>query len=92
MFVVAQADASAEGVRWLDQSQLYGSKTGMQGEADVQLMIGKDNEPGHEGDRFISIVKNKTSGGPRCNPSLRHGKFEVTFDGERARFRSKSWT
>lgn len=91
VFVVAQADASAEGERYLDQSQLYGSKTGMQADSDVQLMIGKDNNPGFEDTRWISIVRNKTLGDAGTDPSLRHGKFEVEFDGERARFRSKTW-
>jgi Replicative DNA helicase len=91
VFVVAQADASAEGQRYLDQSQLYGSKTGMQADSDVQLMIGKDNNPGFENTRWISVVRNKTLGDAGTDPALRHGKFEVEFDGERARFRSRTW-
>jgi hypothetical protein len=91
VFVVAQADASAEGVRYLDQSQLYGSKTVMQADSDVQLMIGKDNNPGYEDMRYFSVVRNKTPGGPRTDPKMRHGKFECAFDGERARFESVTW-
>lgn len=91
VFLIAQADATAEGVRYLDQSQLYGSKTGMQAESDVQLMIGKDNNPGYDHVRYFSIARNKTPGGPRSDPALRHGKFEVEFDGERGRFNTISW-
>lgn len=86
VMAVAQADASAEGQMWLDQSQLYGSKTGMQGEADVLLMIGKDHTVDDE--RYISIAKNKTPGGPRCIKGLRHGRLTVGFDGDVGRFYS----
>jgi len=80
VFAVAQADASAEGAKWLDQSQLYGSKTGMQGEADVLLMIGRD--PMVDDERYFSIAKNKKPGGARTNRALRHGHLTVRFDGE----------
>lgn len=86
VMVVLQADASAEGQKWLNQSQIYGSKTGLQGEADAIIMIGKD--PGIEDKRFISIVKNKLPGGPRSVPSLRHGQFEVGFDELTGRYES----
>lgn len=86
VMAVAQADASAEGHKWLDQSQLYGSKTGMQGEADVLLMIGRDAMSDHE--RYISVAKNKTPGGPRTEKGLRHGRLTVGFDGDLGRFES----
>jgi len=81
-----QADASAEGVEWMDQSQLYGSKTGVQGEADVQLMIGSSHEPGRQLERYISVVKNKLPSSKETDPKLRHGKFTVDMDAERGRF------
>jgi hypothetical protein len=84
-----QADASAEGVEWMDQSQLYGSKTGVQGEADVQVMIGKSNEPGLQDERYISIVKNKIPGSKGTIPAMRHGRFIVDMDAERGRFKSR---
>lgn len=84
-----QADASAEGVEWMDQSQLYGSKTGVQGEADVQLMIGSTHEPGKQHERYISIVKNKLPGSKETIPTLRHGKFTVDLDAERGRFNGR---
>lgn len=86
---VWQADASAEGVEWMNQSQLYGSKTGVQGEADVQLMIGMSNEPGLAHERYISVVKNKTPGSAGTLPSMRHGRFIVDIDPERGRFLSR---
>jgi hypothetical protein len=90
VMAVAQADASAEGQKWLDQSQLYGSKTGMQGEADVLLMIGKD--PVVDDERYISIAKNKTPGGSRTDRNLRHGRLTVGFDGEVGQFNSIVYT
>lgn len=85
---VMQADASAEGKAWLDLSQLYGTKTGVQGEADVIIMVGHNGEPDT---RYISVAKNKLPGGPRTKAAERHGKFEVMFDGERARYESKTY-
>jgi hypothetical protein len=77
-----QADASAEGVEYLDQSQLFGSKTGVQGEADVQLMIGATPEPGRQLERYINIVKNKIPASAGTDPLWRHGKFVVDMDAE----------
>lgn len=88
VFALAQADASAEGQRTLNQSQLYGTKTGMVAESDVMVMIGKDNSPAYAEKRFLNVVRNKTPGGPRTKPNLRHGVFEVEFKGEVARFNS----
>jgi len=86
VLVVLQADATAEGQRYLNQSQIYGSKTGLQGEADAIIMIGKD--PSVEDKRYISIVKNKLPGGPRSVPAMRHGQFEVGFDETTGRYES----
>ncbi len=85
---ITQADASAEGERWLHQAQLYGSKTALQGEADILLMIGKTHDPGNEDRRFISVVKNKTGGDSGTDPALSHGRFQVGFDALRSRFQS----
>lgn len=91
VFAVMQADASAEGERYPDQSRLYGSKTGVQGEADLLLMIGRDLSPGMDESRFFNVAKNKLPGGPRSDPKMRHAKFECKFDGERGRFESISF-
>lgn len=85
---ILQADAAAEGEKWPDQSRLYGSKTGLQAESDVLVMIGKTNNPAESDRRYMGVVRNKLPGGPRSKPNLRHGQFEVKFDGERARFSS----
>ena len=63
-------------------SQLHMSKTGIQGEADAIITIGRTmSKPAS---RFIYVPKNKMKGD---DPSLRNGQFEVTLDGERARFK-----
>lgn len=91
VFAVHQADNTAEGVEYLDQSQLYGSKTELQGESDVQLMIGKSHNPGKGGSRFIAVVRNKMPGGPRTDPTMKYARFEVAFDWQTGRFESLSF-
>jgi hypothetical protein len=85
---VLQADASAEGEKWPDQSRLYGSKTGLQAESDVLIMIGKTHNPAEADRRYMGVVRNKLPGGSRTKPGYRHGQFEVRFDSETARFSS----
>lgn len=91
VIAVCQADASAEGEKWLNQSQLYGSKTGLQGEGDVLIMMGKTNNPAEADTRYFAIAKNKLPGGARTLPMLRHGQFEVAFYPEISRFASKAY-
>jgi len=86
---VWQADGTGEGVPWLNQSQLYGSKTGVQGEADVLLMIGASHEPGKQDERYISVVKNKMPGSSDTDPKFRRGQFTVGIDPEKGRFVSR---
>lgn len=87
VIAVQQADASASGQRYLTMNQIYGSKTGMQGEADVILMLGCE-DPGFN-ERYLSVAKNKLPGGPRTVDSLKHGKFEIEFDPSTGRFSSR---
>lgn len=91
VFALAQADASAEGQRLLNQAQLYGTKTGLVAESDAMLMIGKDNTPGMGDQRWLNVVRNKMPGGDRTEPEKRHGVFQVEFIGERARFRTLAY-
>ena len=86
VIAIAQADASAEGVQYLDQTQLYGSKTGVQGECDVMIMIGKDLE--EDDVRYFSIAKNKKPITGRMDFSARHLRFKCKFDGNCGRFLS----
>lgn len=86
VFAMYQADASAEGQRNLDQSQLYGSKTKVQGEGDVIIMVGKEHNPGQGEVRWLNLCKNKMPFGPRVQPNLSHAQFEVKIDGARGRY------
>lgn len=85
VLTVHQADGMAEGMKWIDMSRLYGSKTGIQGEADAIITIGRVPDEGNR--RYIYVPKNKMAG---KNPTLRNGKFEVDILPETARW--KEWT
>lgn len=85
VITVHQADGSAEGIEYLTMNQLYMSKTGVQGEADAIIMIGRSNDPIKKDSRFISIPKNKLPAGTK--PSERNMKREVIMDAEHARFK-----
>lgn len=84
ILAVAQADAQAEGQKYLNQSMIYGSKTGVQGEVD--LLIGMGYDPSIETRRYLSILKNKLPGGPSTIPGLKHAKLEVEFDPSTGRY------
>lgn len=88
VFAVVQADASAEGKRYIWMDQIYGSKTGVQGEADVLLCIGKDHDVTNADKRFLNVCKNKLPGGTRTDPKLSHAQWEIGFDRSTGRYRS----
>lgn len=68
------ADYTAESIAYINMSQLYGSKTALQGEAEAVLTLGRtDSSPV----RYLSCVKNKI---PYGDPSMVNGKFELHFD------------
>jgi len=77
-----QADASAEGQMWIEMSQIYGSKTGIQGEADYIIAIGQSHDPAFTNTRFIHTPKNKASG----DTVIRNLKSEVKFRPEIGRY------
>lgn len=72
VIAVAQADGTAQGQRWIEMSQLYGSKTVIQGEADAIVTIGRDPATGDT--RYLYVPKNKLKG---KNPAMRNGKYEL---------------
>lgn len=85
ILAVAQADAAAEGQRYLTQSMIYGSKTGVQGEADLLLGMGYDGTMGDR--RCISLLKNKLPGGVKTNPLMKHAKIEVEISPATGQFK-----
>lgn len=82
VITVHQADGTAEGQKWIAMSQLYMSKTGIQGEADAIITMGRTPETGNS--RYLYVPKNKMSG---TVPHLRNGKFELEIIGDTARFK-----
>ena len=85
---VTQADPSAEGVRYIHQDRIYKSKTALQGEADVLLMIGMDYDAPPDS-RFFHVAKNKIPPAKCCDLSMKHMMHEVHFDSPTGRFTSK---
>jgi len=87
VITVHQASGDAEGQRWIELNQLHMSKTDIAGEADAVLSLGRTHEGGFEKARFLYTPKNKLAGGPKSDPLLRNGKFEVEIIPELARFK-----
>lgn len=85
VIAVHQADGSAEGMRWIDMSRLYGSKTGIQGEADAIITVGRDPATGDS--RYLYVPKNKLKGN---NPAMRNGKYELIIQPSIGRFKESS--
>lgn len=85
VITVHQADGTAEGCQWIDMSQLYMSKTGIQGEADAIITIGRTPDGGNN--RYLYVPKNKMTG---TVPHLRNGKFEIEIVPHIARFKEPS--
>ena len=85
VIAIVQADPSAEGMRYIPQDRIYKSKTALQGEADAQIMIGRDDDV-PDTSRFIYVAKNKIPPAPCTDLSNKHIKTEVEFDMGTGRF------
>lgn len=83
---IHQSDGQHADKKYAPMEALYGSKTAVQGEADVIVMMGNTDEAGLEHTRFLNIVKNKLPGDSLTDENLRHGKFEVKIKPTVARF------
>ena len=84
---IQQADPTADGVKYIHQDKLYKSKTALQGEADVLIMIGLDyDEPPDR--RYIHVAKNKLPPAACTMANMKHAMVEVGFDGPTGRFYS----
>jgi hypothetical protein len=87
VLAIAQADPYAEGMRYIPKDKIYKSKTAVQGEADVQIMIGQDMASPLNS-RFINVAKNKIPPAPCTELDLKHIQTEVEFDIGTGRFTS----
>ena len=90
VLAVVQADPSAEGMQYIPQDRIYKSKTALQGEADILIMIGMDNNAGSD-KRFIHVAKNKIPPAPCCDLTLKHIRTECDFDVGTGRFMSSQF-
>lgn len=86
VFAVVQAGSTAEGKEYLDMNDVYMSKTGIQSEADLLLMIGKSHDEALRKQRFMSIAKNKLQPTEETDPELKHARFVMDFDQMTGRF------
>lgn len=79
-----QADAQAHGEKWIEMDRLYGSKTGIQGEADVIITLGRSLEVSEQRERYIYVPKNKEPDG--TDPLKANGKHISKVDMSIGRF------
>lgn len=79
---VHQLGGDAENVLYPTQDMLYGSKTGIQGEADLIIMLGRKVNQGHT--RGIWLPKNKML--TPANKALRNGRWQISLDADHARY------
>jgi len=84
-FTVHQARGDSEGTQYINGNQLEGCQTEVQGALDIQIMIGKDNDPMNEHLRYLNIVKNKARG--VRDETKRHGRATVEIQRMTARFK-----
>lgn len=86
-----QADSDAEGKAELGLSNLYLSRTAIQGEADVVIMMGRDKGwTGPAADRrMLSVVKNKMESTPGAN---RYPIFDASLDTSKVQLREATPT
>jgi len=90
VLAVVQADPSAEGMQYIPQDRIYKSKTALQGEADILIMIGMDNNAPSD-KRYIHVAKNKIPPAPCCDLTLKHIRTECLFDVGTGRFTSSQF-
>jgi replicative DNA helicase len=76
---IHQAGGEAHGLLYPEGTMLEGSRTKLQAAIDVQIMMGKENDPSRASCRGFNIVKNKLTG--------KHAQGEVEILPEIARFR-----
>lgn len=80
ILTVGQAGATAEGKKWLQLDDMDNSKTGLPGELDYAIGIGKINDEDDDGVRYIHLCKQKLNQGV-------HGKHVVLMEPLIARYK-----
>ena len=72
--------------KYLDLLLRGGEEEAKQAEADWILGIGRINEPGFDYIRYLHLSKNKLRGDPDTNRHMRHDRWEVLLEPEKARY------
>ena len=90
VIAIVQADPSAEGMQYIPQDRIYKSKTALQGEADVLVMIGTDEDIVDD-IRYIHVAKNKLPPAACTEIDKKHLKSRVAFHMDTGRFTSKNF-
>jgi replicative DNA helicase len=86
VITVHQLGGEADGERFPMMKHLYGSQTGIQGEADAIIFIGRSRDPSESSYRFLSVPKNKLGDGPKCDPTKRGSRYLIKIDYDHACF------
>lgn len=86
VIAVHQLGGPAEGERYPPMSNLYGSQTGIQGEADAIILIGRSDDPREQDVRFFSIPKNKMGDGSKIVAGKRNARFALKINPDIARY------
>jgi replicative DNA helicase len=86
VIVVHQLGGAAEGEKFPPMSDLYGSQTGIQGEADAIILIGRSSDPRENDVRFFSLPKNKMGDGVHVKPGMRNARFVLKIKPDIARY------
>lgn len=84
---VCQADATADGQKWVHMGQAADAKTSKQAEADWILGVGATNEVGFEFVRHFYLSKNKLMGDEDTDPNRRHDRWDVLIEPQTARYK-----
>ena len=85
-----QGDGTTNGQKFLEATQLYGSKVGMQGCMDAIITLGKEvGDTVDKTERGLYIPKNKLQGGPPpFDPTQKDQRWTVYIDESRCLYNS----
>jgi hypothetical protein len=86
VITVHQLGGEADGERFPMMKHLYGSQTGIQGEADAIIFLGRSRDTAEADYRFLSVPKNKLGDGPKCDPTKRGSRYLIKIDYDHACF------
>jgi len=86
VMAVVQAPMTAQGQKWLKQTDVYGNRTKLSGESDVMLGIGKTDDSSEANQRFINVIRNKKPLTGSMEGDKKYLKITAEFDHETGRY------